>query len=188
MPHTRSLFLAGLLLSLCAAVTLHAQEPNGPSMEKSAATATSTATASDPLLKLLVSKGLVTSAEADSVISAGGPAKQRDRLATLLKEKGLISAEELASLQPAANTDTNNNASATGQRVAATVSPAAVSPPPGSQQPSPPRVIAAVAPVRLLPIDAPKREGLIPDIKLGTGVRLKLYGIFKTSVIHDSSS
>jgi hypothetical protein len=49
-------------------------------------------------------------------------------------------------------------------------------------------VIAAVAPVRLLPIDAPKREGLIPDIKLGTGVRLKPYGIFKTSIIRDSSS
>jgi hypothetical protein len=42
--------------------------------------------------------------------------------------------------------------------------------------------------VRLLGIDAPKREGLIPDIKLGTGARLKFYGIFKTSIIHDSSS
>jgi len=49
-------------------------------------------------------------------------------------------------------------------------------------------VNAAVAPVRLLGIDTPKREGLIPDIKLGTGARLKLYGIFKTSFIHDSSS
>jgi hypothetical protein len=55
-------------------------------------------------------------------------------------------------------------------------------------QASPPTVIAAVAPVRLLGIDAPKREGLIPDIKLGTGARLKPYGIFKTSIIHDSSS
>ncbi len=55
-------------------------------------------------------------------------------------------------------------------------------------QPTPPKAIAAVAPVRLLGIDTPKREGLIPDIKLGTGARLKLYGIFKTSIIHDSSS
>src|SRR5205085_6491441 len=55
-------------------------------------------------------------------------------------------------------------------------------------QPSPTTVVAAVAPVRLLGIDSPKREGLIPDIKLGTGARLKLYGIFKTSIIHDSSS
>src|SRR4030081_4095470 len=51
-----------------------------------------------------------------------------------------------------------------------------------------PTKIAAIAPVRLLGIDTPKREGLVPDIKLGTGARLKLYGIFKTSIIHDSSS
>ena len=58
-----------------------------------------------------------------------------------------------------------------------------------SQTPAPaPTVIAAVAPVRLLGIDPPKREGLIPDIKLGSGARLKLYGFFKTSIIHDSSS
>src|ERR1700704_6674733 len=55
-------------------------------------------------------------------------------------------------------------------------------------QPTPPKASAAVAPVRLLGIDTPKREGLIPDIKLGNGARLKLYGIFKTSIIHDSSS
>jgi len=60
--------------------------------------------------------------------------------------------------------------------------------PKAQPKPTPPPVIAAVAPVRLLGIDAPKREGLIPDIKLGTGARLKLYGIFKTSIIHDSSS
>src|SRR5438045_5596527 len=60
--------------------------------------------------------------------------------------------------------------------------------PASAPQPSPPSVIAAVAPVRLLGIDAPKREGLIPDIKLGTGARIKPYGIFKTSIIHDSSS
>jgi hypothetical protein len=57
-----------------------------------------------------------------------------------------------------------------------------------SQTPAKPTKIAAIAPVRLLGIDTPKREGLIPDIKLGTGARLKLYGFFKTSVIHDSSS
>jgi hypothetical protein len=57
-----------------------------------------------------------------------------------------------------------------------------------TQAAPPPSVIAAVAPTRLLPIDFPKRDGLIPDIKLGTGARLKLYGFFKTSIIHDSSS
>jgi hypothetical protein len=142
----------------------------------------------------LVSKGLVTSAEAESVTSAGDPAKQRDRLAALLKQKGLISAEEFASLQPASEALARNDASASGDRAAARDGAAsgertaAAAAPALPQQPSPPRVIAAVAPTRLLPIDAPKREGLIPDIKLGSGARLKPYGYFKTSLIHDSSS
>jgi len=55
-------------------------------------------------------------------------------------------------------------------------------------KPPAPSVIAAVAPIRLLPIEAPQREGLIPDLKLGSGARIKPYGYFKTSVIHDSSS
>jgi hypothetical protein len=62
---------------------------------------------------------------------------------------------------------------------------------PPAQNPSAaptPTVIAAVAPTRLLQVDPPKREGLIPDLKLGTGARVKFYGIFKTSIIHDSSS
>ena len=49
-------------------------------------------------------------------------------------------------------------------------------------------MIAAVAPIRLLPLDVPQREGLIPDLKLGSGARIKPYGYFKTSVIRDSSS
>jgi hypothetical protein len=46
----------------------------------------------------------------------------------------------------------------------------------------------SVVPVRLLPIEPQTREGLIPDLKLGSGARIKPYGYFKTSVIRDSSS
>jgi hypothetical protein len=53
---------------------------------------------------------------------------------------------------------------------------------------APPPVIAAVAPIRLLPIEPQARQGLIPDLKLGSGARIKPYGYFKTSIIHDSSS
>lgn len=194
MSHTRNLFLIGLLVLQYAAITVRAQETNRTSSEKPTAASSDNAKANDPLLKLLVSKGLVTSAEAESVMSAGDATKQRDRLAALLKEKGLISADEFASLQAPAAVFASNNASASGERVASRESPAsgeratAAAAPAVNQQPSPPRVIAAVAPTRLLPIDAPQREGLIPDIKLGTGVRLKPYGYFKTSLIHDSSS
>jgi hypothetical protein len=131
----------------------------------------------DPLLRVLVAKGLLTTAEARSV-SSGPVAEQRDRLAALLRDKGLISANEFEAVR----SDTYPTPSPTAETIKASEP---VSEP---QATSSPTTIAAVAPVRLLGIDTPKREGLIPDIKLGAGARLKLYGIFKTSIIHDSSS
>ena len=53
--------------------------------------------------------------------------------------------------------------------------------------PAPPKVIPAVAPIRVFPVDPPKREGLVPDIKIGP-VRVKPYGFFKASVVHDTAS
>src|SRR5258706_2968019 len=138
---------------------------------------------SDPLVQVLVSKGVLTTEEARLITNNASPAEQRDRLAALLRDKGVISGEEFETVR--AKTDVAGPGlpvlNADYKTTAATKAAAA-------PQPSPPTVIAAVAPVRLLGLDMPKREGLIPDIKLGTGARLKLYGIFKTSIIHDSSS
>ncbi|HEY6660228.1 MAG TPA: hypothetical protein VI031_03765 [Pyrinomonadaceae bacterium] len=137
----------------------------------------------DPLVRILVTKGVLTTEEARGIVTNASPAEQRDRLAVLLRDKGVISAAEFEATR--ANTPTTNTAVAL---VTADYKTSSSEPPAAAPQSSPPPVIAAVAPVRLLGIDAPKREGLIPDIKLGTGARLKLYGIFKTSLIHDSSS
>jgi len=139
-----------------------------------------TASATDPLVRVLVSKGVITPEEARLISVNASPAEQRDRLATLLRDKGVISSAELEAVRTVSPTSTVVPINADYK----TMPPAKAAAP----QPSPPTVIAAVAPVRLLGIDTPKREGLIPDIKLGTGARLKLYGIFKTSIIHDSSS
>ena len=169
---TRNLVVVSLLLVLSAF----------PAQAQSQQTSTST---DDPLLKLLVNKGLLTNEDAASILSAGDATQQRQRLATLLRDKGVISAAEFESLQPPAPSTAiaiEPVNTATGEKVAAVVTP------PRRQTPAAPTVIAAVAPTRLLPIDVPKREGLIPDIKLGSGARLKPYGYFKTSVIHDSSS
>lgn len=133
----------------------------------------------DPLVRILVTKGVITADEARVIVTNASPAEQRDRLAVILRDKGVISAAEFEA------TRTNGPAMMTADYKPSTPEPSAPAPAP---QASPPPVIAAVAPVRLLGIDAPKREGLIPDVKLGTGVRLKFYGIFKTSIIHDSSS
>src|SRR5215203_2725394 len=132
---------------------------------------------SDPLVRVLQAKGILTDAEARAITANASPAEQRDRLAALLRDKGVISATEFETLRmPAASSEVKS--------ITAEYKTQPVAPKP---QPTP-AVIAAVAPVRLQGIDVPKREGLIPDIKLGTGARLKLYGIFKTSIIHDSSS
>ncbi len=140
----------------------------------------------DPLVRMLVTKGILTAAEGLSINAWGTPLEQRDRLAALLRDKGLISPAEFDAVRTAPSAENRVSAS-----VAAAEKPApselsksaAVQP-----KASPPPFNAAFAPVRLLPIDPPKREGLTPDIKLGSGARLKLYGFFKTSVIHDSSS
>src|SRR4030095_10379402 len=137
----------------------------------------------DPLVQVLVKKGVITTEEAGLITNNATPAEQRDRLAAMLRDKGVISTAEFeavrtnTSMTPAGRSIMNADYKAVPPANSAAV-----------QQPSPSAVIAAVAPVRLLGIDTPKREGLIPDIKLGTGARIKPYGIFKTSIIHDSSS
>ena len=140
---------------------------------------------SDPLLNLLVTKRLLTMEEARTILSGGDPESQRDRLATLLKDKGLISAAEFEQLR--ATAPKNIAVTASQERPGAAVNAAPIRPV-ASQKASAPAVIAAIAPTRLLPIDVPQREGLIPDLKLGSGARIKPYGYFKTSLIHDSSS
>src|ERR1044071_9353732 len=119
----------------------------------------------DPLVRLLQAKGVLTEAEVRSVTANGSSVQQRDRLPAPLRGKSGISAAEFEAVRlndsaPAVKTITAD------YKTAATT-PSAV------PQPTPPKVIAAIAPTRLLGIDVPKREGLIPDIKFGAGARLK---------------
>jgi hypothetical protein len=140
----------------------------------------------DPLVRVLISKGVLNEDEGRSVGISGTPSEQRNRLAILLRDKGLLSAAEYEAVRTVAPTEdmTKTLASSPGSAAPATAEIESKTPTPAQA----PTVIAAIAPVRLLGIDSPKREGLIPDIKLGTGARIKLYGFFKTSIIHDSSS
>ena len=48
----------------------------------------------DPLVRMLVTKGVLTETEGNAITSSGTVAEQRDRLAVLLREKGIISAAE----------------------------------------------------------------------------------------------
>lgn len=196
----RNLFLASFLVvqtgqpqipvRVDSSPALQEQGPQNQKADRSSGggdgAATEKASIPDPLLSVLVSKGLLTTQEA-RVILSGDPANQRDLLATLLKNKGVISAAEFDELRATASNSTGITAGASEERSAAGVNSTPIPSTP-NQKPSAPSVIAAIAPTRLLPIEAPQREGLIPDLKLGSGARIKPYGYFKTSVIHDSSS
>lgn len=154
------------------------------------ATSGSSATVSDPnlsgLLGVLVSKGVLTADEAKSL--RGTPAEQNARLLDLLREKGILSANEYAKLaqSPAsAQVVPNLVASATPILPPAASGPMAE---PQPVKPTAPKVIPAVAPLRVLQLEPSKPDGMIPDLKLGSGARLKIYGMVKTSVIYDTSS
>lgn len=138
----------------------------------------------DPLVRMLIAKGVLTAAEGRTVSSVGNPVEQRDRLAALLRDKGLISSAEFEAVRTV-TPPAEAPSLAAGPAPEVARKPESLS---ANQTPTPPTVIAAVAPLRLLQVDPPKREGLIPDIKLGSGARVKIYGLFKASLIHDSSS
>jgi len=140
----------------------------------------------DPLLRVLVTKGLITPDELLR-ISTPDPADQRLRLARLLHQKGFLTDAELREVTGEAPPPilVASNAAfvpALPSPVVprpAVASAAIVRPAPG---------IPAVAPLRVLQVDPLRREGMVPDIKLGSGARLKLFGMFKASAIYDTSS
>ncbi len=158
---------------------------------------TDNTSAVNPLVRMLQAKGILTADEVAQLAQASSASDADERLAKLLLMKGVISQADydqtvgapsmLNASAPASSSPSVvaavyrvpiNNAVTNG----ASVSPAKTPPPEG------PKVIPAVTPVRVLPIDVPKQGGLIPDIKLGSGASLKLYGFFKASAVEDTAS
>jgi hypothetical protein len=125
------------------------------------------------LLGVLVMKGVLAPAEANSIRNAA-PDAEFQLLVETLARKGVVSADELAPVPPTA-------------AVPVEPTPAAQAPA-APAKPSAPKVIPAVAPLRVLQLEPSKPEGLVPDLKLGSGARLKLYGMVKASVIYDTSA
>src|SRR5215471_17599635 len=124
----------------------------------------------DRLVQILLGKGILTLAEVES-LGQGSPAEQQARLIGLLRVKGVLSVAEAETLRT--------------PPAAAQVSPALVASPPipGPQaaKAEAPKVIPAVAPLRVLQLEPSLPNGMIPDIKLGSGAKLKIYGLLKAS-------
>jgi len=123
------------------------------------------------LLGLLVMKGVLAPTEANAIREAS-PTAQFQALVGMLSQKGLVSAQDLSAIAAVPGTMALATQSATQ-------APA---------KPAGPTVIPAVAPLRVLPLDIPKQAGMIPDLKLGSGVSMKLYGFYKASAVSDTAS
>src|SRR5712692_11853114 len=152
--------------------------------------------AANPLVRLLQSKGILTEEEAAMVSQAATPGESERRLARLLLSKGIITEADYDQTVAGTSVMTASAEGSAGARVIPAVMKIPVGTPapsmgtpggPAQQKPAAPAVIPAVAPIRVLQSEPAKREGLIPDIKLGP-VRVKPYGFFKTSIVRDSSS
>jgi hypothetical protein len=166
-----------------------------PSLAPTAANANVTA-----LLGVLVMKGVLAPAEANSIRNAA-PDAEFQLLVEALNRKGLLTAADLsAATSPAAQPTAP---AAAPVEVPETVSSSLAGPDASPQQPQtppqppypsrvagelpppPPGVVTAVIPVRVFPIDPPKTGGLA-GIKAGP-ITLAPYGFIKATVIHDSS-
>ncbi len=139
---------------------------------------------SDPLIRVLQSKGILTQAEADTIGTAA-PADQRVKLAQILRDKGLISAADFEAVSSAAPAPADESGEATLQSASLVTRDSAQAAAPSA--PKAPPVIPAVAPVRVLQLEPSKVGGMVPDLKLGSGAKLKVYGFLKASTVYDTS-
>jgi hypothetical protein len=147
-------------------------------------------TFNNPLVLLLQSKGILTSGEVSMLNQASTPQEANARLAQLLLSKGLINEQEYTATVAPVSTSMSTGPrfiNAVQQSTQNTMQPPSTptGTPPVTQGPV---GISAVAPLRVLPIDPPKQTGMIPDLHLGSGANMKIYGFFKASAIEDTAS
>lgn len=154
--------------------------------------------ATSPLIDLLLAKKILTPEET-ATLTALPRSSQESQLTLLLHQKGILSDGDLATLHGASSSPGANPGAAgpqaagdlsaavrgLGSPVPATVAPDAAPNPVTAPKPT---FIAGLLPIRVLPIDPPNRDGVMPAIRLGENVRILPYGFIKSTIIYDSSS
>ncbi|MGA7575072.1 MAG: hypothetical protein WBV31_08535 [Terriglobales bacterium] len=159
-----------------------------PSLSPSVSTTDANVTA---LLGVLVMKGVLAPTEANAIRNAS-PTAQFQALVDVLNRKGVLSAADLsAATKPAAPSPTlvaapvaaTSAVSSSVANLETQAAPAA----PAPAKPEGPTVVPAVAPLRVLAVDPPVKDGLIPSFKAGA-VRVTPYGFVKVTAVHDTSA
>jgi hypothetical protein len=147
------------------------------------------------LLGVLVTKGVLAPAEAAAIRNAA-PEAEFQLLVEALSRKGLLSAADLtaaanpaqpsaAPVPPVAETSSASLASPEVESSSQAGHPTpAVQ---GTQPPPSATVVAAIAPLRVLPVDPPRKDGLNAAFKMGP-VKMTPYGFIKATAVRDSSS
>src|SRR3989442_1358498 len=151
----------------------------------------------NPLVRVLQAKGILTADDVAQISQASSASDADQRLAKLLLMKGVITQADYDQTVAVPGMMNASSAAASSPTAVAAVyrvpinngaNSGSLSSRPVDQGAAAPAVIPAVAPLRVLPIDVPKQGGLIPDIKLGSGANMKLYGFFKASAVSDTAS
>ena len=193
MIRTPTCILAAALIVLLLPMTARAsgkdsKTPGDKSREtESTAAPPASTNVADPLLRLLMTKGILNMKEVNSL--ASGPADQlRERLVLMLKEKGILSDTDVNALKTAIVITSNSTSSSNSEYASGLKTEQSSGPPQTPKTPPPSGPIPAIAPIRPFLIDPPKHEGFIPDIKIGKNVNIKPYGFIKASVVYDTSS
>ncbi len=191
-----------LLLAITAAPVLAGDTDSKPAAASAANTAEPAAAAASPslapaasdanltaLLGVLVMKGVLAAPEANAIRNASADARFQ-LLVDALNRKGLVTAADLsAAVKPAAAPD------AAIPEVAVAAQDSQKKPPqvavnaenPMREKPQPVSVVPAIAPLRVLPVDPPKKDGLNAAFKMGP-VKMTPYGFIKATAARDSSS
>jgi hypothetical protein len=197
MPKLKLWICSSLLSAVCVAPVV-AGTNDGADGKTPAGTTSNAATQPDPaanpnltpaagsanvtaLLGVLVMKGVLAPNEANAIRSAA-PEAEFQMLVDALARKGVLSSEDLSAAAAA------NPAPQPAASVAAAVpSPAQVAATPKETKPPAPSVVAAIAPLRVLPVDPPVKDGLKAAFNLGP-VKMTPYGFLKATAVYDSSN
>ena len=141
------------------------------------------------LLGVLVMKGVLAPAEANAIRNAA-PQVEFQMLVDVLRQKGVLSAADMTAA-PISSAAATPAAPPVPVAIATPASPLVVQAPQAVAQapikPPAPTVASAVTPLRVLPLDPPVREGLVPAFKIGP-IKVTPYGFIKATAIHDSSN
>jgi len=170
----------------------------------------------DSIVQLFLSKGYLTAEEAANIRQAATPAEANERLLHFFLSKGLISQDEYKTAVATSAVSASENGTSGARLMNAAVTPtpapvpaaavaASAAPAPKSAVwPTSPAMIGtdpsdgaaadagtipAIAPPRGLPINVARDpKGIIPDIKLGSGAMLNVYGFIKATAISDTTN